>query len=108
MQSKFLKATQQFPLIYQHQHHHKAYFNAVACANNSSSDNKNGFKILGKTLGDYRTKLSDLDKSEYMVFVLSSFASIMFLACGFCLFFVYVLNLSSGSVKTLSNSAIPW
>lgn len=61
MQSKFIKATPQFPLIYQH--HRKAYFNVVACANNSSSENKNGFKNLGKTLGDYRTRLSDLDKS---------------------------------------------
>nr|GEW75442.1 hypothetical protein CTI12_AA229210 [Tanacetum cinerariifolium] len=35
-----------------------------ACANNSSPEIKIGFRLLGKTLGDYKTRLSGLDRSK--------------------------------------------
>ncbi|KAI3788959.1 hypothetical protein L2E82_01742 [Cichorium intybus] len=69
MQSKFLKAPPSFPLISQHRH--QAFPKIISCVKNSSSssssssssDNKNGFKILGKSLADYKTRLNDLDGS---------------------------------------------
>lgn len=68
MQSKFLKSPQQFPLI--SHHHHKAFRRVISCAKNSSSENKNGLKILGKTFDDYKLSLNNLDSSKYAFFLL--------------------------------------
>nr|XP_043624074.1 uncharacterized protein LOC122595713 [Erigeron canadensis] len=64
MQSKFLKSPLQFPLV--SQHNHQSFIKIVACSKNSSSssEKKNGFKLLGKPLADYKINLNDLDKSS--------------------------------------------
>lgn len=99
MHSKFLNAPPSFPLTPQHAH--QAFPKFISCVKNSSSssssssssENKNGFKILGKSLADYKTRLNDLHGSEYafflfdFVFIVTSFlihlVKFFFLDCGF-------------------------
>ncbi|XP_071691576.1 uncharacterized protein [Rutidosis leptorrhynchoides] len=61
MQSKYLKPPPLFPLTSQHRLH--TFSKKIACAKDPSSENENGFKTLGKSLGDYKMKLNDLDVS---------------------------------------------
>lgn len=53
-------------------HQHQALCKIVSCANNnnnnssSSSANKHGFKLLGHSLGDIKSRINDFDGSEYI------------------------------------------
>lgn len=62
MQSNFPK----FSII--PKHHHQTFCKIVSCANNSSSTNKNGFKLLGQSIGDIKLRLNDFDGSKYAAF----------------------------------------
>ncbi|KAJ9552250.1 hypothetical protein OSB04_016295 [Centaurea solstitialis] len=59
MQSNFPKSPLPFSLIPKHQH--QAFCKIVSCANNSSSENKNGFKLLGQSVSDIKWRLNDFD-----------------------------------------------
>ncbi|KAJ0681785.1 hypothetical protein HanPI659440_Chr16g0639991 [Helianthus annuus] len=67
MQSKFLKPKPPPPFQPISQHRYQPLRTVVSCAKNSSSssENKNGFKILRKSLDDYRIRLNDLDSSSF-------------------------------------------
>lgn len=65
MQSNFPKSPLPFSLIPKHQH--QAFCKIVSCANNSSSsssENKNGFKLLGQSVGDIKWRLNGFDGSS--------------------------------------------
>ncbi|KAL7585973.1 hypothetical protein Lser_V15G46115 [Lactuca serriola] len=65
MQTNFSKTPQLFSLI--PKHHHQAFCKIVSCANNSSSsssENKNGFKLMRQSFGDMKLRLNDFDRSS--------------------------------------------